>query len=1016
MGDILLPSEEPVAALGVMTATALVVQGSTATFVDLAPSGAPLTTQSFDLPGTGRAVATDGPRAYIGSDGAAGMATLSVFERDAGGTLQRIQQAEMDVPRLSGLLAAGGRLVINAPDRAGDATADRWRLFDATDVQALRLLGTSPAGATAVDLSATRLLQSDGWGFELWALDGGQRPASLGTWSEGRLPWARLAGEDVDVQQISYGPLGEFYGSWVHRLRRDADGSFRVVRRLTLLRSILWSGGGTLCEARERADWSLLRCYDRAWQSVDVSLAGIAPDGEALARGPCWDATVLLDQVWALCSGTTHRLGGADGPLRSRAVASVADTTMRIRAVGSIVYGVDAGGVRELRLEAGRWEPGLFVSPVARLVDGADRLAALSQSGADVAVTVISATGASNLVLSTRVPGILDGPPPVLDGDRLYLHVQNEGWRVIAGLNAGTPALAATWPRFAPSGFAARAGIAYAAEAATGPLGERQLEVRVEDLRGSEPQPIRSVVVNDDPQLAEPDRALAVVIAGDEVIIDRGDGWLSRLGIRDPADPSVLWPMVFAADALRLQPLGMHHLGVFTGRDTLIIVRIDGAAERPAVAEWQPWNVSPRPSPLQQVGSRLLVGRVEEGVQSDGGAWHYDLTEPLSPTRRARLPLGTSLAPALEIAADGRQILSFAPASDGSLRLVDKWCVGNGLCPAVTERPPLVAIATQGYRYVYAIDADGTLFVLDLTPLGELRWSPEPRRSRVHRFVGLSPGRMLHLGPTLLIAQPSGPPYQLDLFDPAIPRPIGPLAGLPGPVDAMAVHGRTAILASGSALFFVDYERDFAEPIVTSRIDMPGWVRALDVEGDSVFAVLDDAIWVIDFDVLGPPAVRGRHVLDVDIGGEAASAVAFFQDAMYVSRDGGFDVRTRLRPAPPDYVPPTPRPSPTPTPTETPVPSPTATRTQTPAPTLVRPTRLPTDTPGPTSAVTAVETPSPAPSHTRPPGGRTPSPTPTDPPLLPTGSPTTGTPPPPPGGGQADLYVPSVLRRWRLRR
>jgi len=950
IGQTVLDGVEPVEALGVFSTTVVAVVADGLLFVDVRDPQRPRVTARVEPDSPTRFLAGDGQRVYAANDGADGRPVrLTVYDVAADGMPRVVHTATLDVERLNGLFAAAGHLVINAPITVEGVTAERWRLHETADLLALPVRAISAPGRRALDLSATRLLEKPGPGFRLLSLEAPGEPVELGAWADGPLAMALLAGDDVDAHIVVYGPLGEFHGAWLDRLRMQPDGRFTRIRSIDLNGRAAFAGGGTFCIQPELAQPTNVRCFRPDGARSEASLAAVAPDGERAVSSGCVDATVFEGQIVVACRPHVVWLG-SDAIGQPRAVASFRTEygAAYVRAVGDRLYVVLGKTLYDVVRRNDHWEISFSVAGADAVVSDGRRLAAVYTDGSLLHVTVISATTAAPSIARLALPHAPADGAPVLDGDRLFVATRDSGWLVIAGLLSGQPAVVTTWPAFAPEGFAARGGVAYVPVGALGANGRRGLVVEVHDVAGAAPVPVGALWLSDDAPLAAPDRAPDIAIAGTQLIVHRGEGWLSRVDIRAPRSPRMLWPSLVPADDVTLVPLDGARMAVLYGGDAMKILRVDDVADRPAYKIWRPWSLSKTPAPLHALYDRLRVGRRLPDDGTAGGRWLYDASRPLTPTRVSALPLGRAARSFRELSEDGRRLRTWLAEPNGAQRLVHTWCIGDGRCPPAGGPPALVAHVDGENDYVYTVDAADTLHLLHVEPLGELQYLPGRQPPADIRLAGLTAGPMLRVGRTLLIAGPSGPPYQADMYSAAL-EAIGPLAGLPGPATDMVARGTIAYFAVGSAVFAVDFTQP-REPVVTAHRTLGRPVRALQTAGTRLYAVLDGAVAVFDVTEPSSPLTVGRLALPVDHDADPATGFTAVGDALYVANAGGFRVQTGLRAAPDGYVPPTVRPTITPTPTPSTVPSATPTATRTP-----RFRTTPSPTPSPQSDV-ATET------------------------------------------------------------
>ena len=905
VGQTVLDGVERVDALGVFSTTVVAAAADGLRFFDVRDPQDPHLAAHVAQAVSVRFLAADGQRVYAANDGADGRPVrLTVFDVTADAMPTAVHTTTLDVERLTGLFAAPGHLVVNGRITVEGVTAERWRIHETADLDALRVRAVSAPGQWALDLSSTRLLVAPGYGFRLLSIEAPGEPVELGTWSDTPVALARLAGDDVDMHYASYGPVGEFNGAWLQRMVRQPDGRFTRTRLVDLDLGILFAGGGTFCGQPEFTQPTNVRCFRLDGSRSEVSLAAAAPDGERAVSSGCVDATVYDGQIVVACRPNLVWLG-ADAIGQPRAVASVKTRygAAYVRAVGDRLYVVLGKSLYGLERRNDRWETDSGIASADVVVSDGRRLASVYTDGTLLHVTVISATTAAPSIARLALPHALADEAPVLDGDRLFVATRDAGWLVIAGLRSGQPGVVATWPAFAPAGFAARDGVAYVPTGALGANGRRGLVVEVHDVAGAAPVPAGALWLSDDAPLAAPDRAPDIAVAGTQLVVHRGEGWLSRIDIRAPRSPRMLWPSLVPGDDVTLVPLDDARLAVLYGGDAMEILRVDDVADRPTYTTWRPWSPSRTPAPLHALYDRLRVGRRLPDSGTAGGRWLYDASQPLTPARVSTLPLDRASRSFRELSEDGLQLRTWWPEPRGAQRLIHTWCVGDGRCPPAGGSPALVAHVDGENDYVYTVDTEDTLHLLLVAPLGELQYLPGQRPPADIRLTGLTAGPMLRVGRTLLIAGPSGPPYQADMYSPDLAA-IGPLTGLPGPATDMVARGTIAYLAVGSAVFAVDFTQP-REPVVTAHRTLGRPVRGLQTAGTRLYALLDGAVAVFDVTEASSPLTVGRLALPVDYLADPATVFAAVEDTLYVADAGGFSVRTGLRAAPDGYVPPT---------------------------------------------------------------------------------------------------------------
>lgn len=944
--------------LGLSGTTAILVSGSRLRLVDLTQFGGSARSTALDLPIVPNTMAMEGDALFLAGaakNDASSKGWLATITGAGGGAPRLAMSRDLKVAWISDLMAANGKLAMNfAQDRDG-STWTGWRLMDTADPVQLRVESEHPGWAMGILDGGLLVLY--GHNVSVYEISALPSLVKRGSWDGDYIAdWARFGMDgELLVRYISWGPSGALSDTLV-RLIPGGPGGLVELARQSLPLTANWSGPRGFCYVKEE-DSPEIHCQRSRGQTSHTSLDHRILGAEPIRYASrCTDVTALGQHLVLSCGDKLQRLvaTGDGGPWRltylqynSRRMSTGLERTWSSRRMLTQAdrLFVQTDEVRLLRQDSnGR----LFIR--YGVVDSGHQIAL--GEGLAAFIIAVDRSANSNVVrivdlkdqsrrFDTWVQGLDLGVTPLIASGKLWL-AADDGATLVLDLAAapGPGQEPYRWTGVPLSSLAVSGDVAYVLrQTSRSPNGEPGLEMDVVDWSTGAPREITRVEDLGDVPLENAGALRRVLVAGRELLVDRGGGWVTRLSLANPRRPQLLQPVLTEDIAPRLTVVDERRWAALGADEDLALFAADAAADAVRLPGWSPWT-DRLEGPLAQVAGRLLTSR-----------WSFDLSDPRLPRRQGALN-GLGLTAATVSRAKGVNTafkvtgpeLRGYKLSDGSAPIpIQRWCGLGGRCPARSEAVDFAAVTALG-SHVFALSRDGTLLVLeDRGP------DTPPRQAAIRRMAGLSGpdlSQLVVFGDHLLAYPGQGEPYAINVATPELPQPLGPLSGLPGPIQHSVTQGRIAVVAIGAEVISLRSDASGAISVV-DRIALPEPVLGLETDQPYIYAVVVNAIWRLNLDTNG----RMSDLAALNLPG--VSSLAAQQGHLYLShapqpqveiwgdiRPGGAPLPTRgpdPSPTPESgaYPPPptaTPLPTDTPPPTVTPKPSATTSPTTAPKP------------------------------------------------------------------------------------
>ena len=354
--------------------------------------------------------------------------------------------------------------------------------------------------------------------------------------------------------------------------------------------------------------------------------------------------------------------------------------------------------------------------------------------------------------------------------------------------------------------------------------------------------------------------------AGNQLHIDRGAGWLSRLDLSNPRAPTLLEPRVFAQPSFKLYPMDQDMLII---RDSAVLTWSDHSD--PSSIEQNQWSCEGVRLPakhVSMVGKNLFIETADSNRMKQTYQWQYDLAVPSSP----KLLKGLHLRAFSKFKQDGPNLYAISNSNqdiavfdfdpEENLNLRDKWCAPDGLCPFAEYRreedavDPFVALTGAG-GIIYTADSAGRIRILDsrqareISEIGTLKL--ELGEAQIES--------MILKGPRLILLTSDGALHQVDISSPGTPLHLGQIDTFGGPTSHIIEHGNLIIAAQGDVVKLIDFENP-NRPRLRSSVDLASPIHQLTTDKNKLYVLQHDGFWHLRISDPDQPQVLGRTPLD----------------------------------------------------------------------------------------------------------------------------------------------------------
>ena len=823
------------------------LKGSRIELIDVSDATAPRLATHHDLPGEAAHIASDGDRIIVANDGAGGEPVwMIVLAIESPSLVHVLASASPPVARLDGVFAGAGFIATNSVIIEDSEERAFWQLFRTDSLPDFTIVMEGAMSELVSDMDDRRLLIHGGSSLTIYDLLADPNPTLLGSWTEtGTVTWSQLNGDHLRYLRICADPSRKDC-EWIYRIDFPVGRPPIEISRTAIPGVVTWCGPGAFCISSTGT--GLILCTGESDGEVAFDPHEFTSDGDRRPNAACVDAALAGSDVVLHCGDGLFWLRASDdGPLRvaeSRELFEF-DTDDVLSANGN-VYVHSWDRLYQLVWDGSSWQAIRIFIDMADHVFVSERwLVSLDDRRDDeFDLYVRAAEPISTTLRRARLTEMDPSARALVSEEAMYIRRNGGDWGRIPLADGGDLSVDKTIPGSILDRAVIRQGIAYRMAISAGPGGSERRALQAFDLDTEPPSQIATLSIDDAVDWYTRGRVDPIVLGGDMLYIDRGDGWITRVDVSSPRRPMLLDPSRTTIDDPTFVGLSDGRLAI-VGPDKVEIAEVSEDRSRAAVLSWKRWGLTAADQSVAVLGGRLYVGQASAKGGLEREQWIYDL-DALSALRRVA-HVTTESVPALgwsgqrleTIGDGGYRLLSSEFGDGGSLEFRSSWCAGNSRCPPFETAEPMLSLVSTR-NVVFTLGNSGTLHVF--TRLAE----GHPVHSSSWRFEGLGLGE-LHLvaGSVLMVRNCLGEVQLFDVRDPGAIVPLGTLTGLPGGVDAIETSGTMAVFVIGDRMLLIDFSL-FERPLAFGHFRFDSPVIAVDVDSNTIVAAVEDRVWWFD--------------------------------------------------------------------------------------------------------------------------------------------------------------------------